>query len=179
MGWMKEALRAGRWAGRVAGVPQFDSNRSFRERGGWWVVGQSILMLGAVVLGVSHGGGWVSLGGFILGWVLFVVGGVAGVWGVIQLGEARTAFPRPLGGGARLVTTGVYRWVRHPLYFSVVTSLLGWGLIWASWTSLAACLVLGLFLDAKARREERWLAEVYPEYGAYSRRVKRLFPGIY
>lgn len=160
-------------------MSEAEGKLDFSDRGGWWVVGQSILMLGAVVFGVTHGGGWVSPGGFVLGWGLFVVGGVAGVWGVIELGEARTAFPRPVGGGARLVTTGVYRWVRHPLYFSVLAASVGWGMIWASWPSLVVCLVLVIFLDAKARREERWLAEIYPEYGEYSSRVKRLIPGVY
>lgn len=101
-----------------------------------------------------------------------------GVLGVVGLGRARTAFPRPRSDG-RLVTTGIYGWVRHPLYFSVITASVGWGLIWGSAVAVALAGVLGGFLAAKAEREERWLREVYPDYASYAKRVKRLVPGLY
>jgi protein-S-isoprenylcysteine O-methyltransferase Ste14 len=42
-------------------------------------------------------------------------------------------------------------------------------------------MALGLlpFLDAKARREEEWLRERFPEYRGYEASVKRFVPGIY
>jgi protein-S-isoprenylcysteine O-methyltransferase Ste14 len=40
-------------------------------------------------------------------------------------------------------------------------------------------MLLGLWLDAKARREERWLVDAFPGYAAYRRRTHRFVPGIY
>jgi len=136
-------------------------------------------MAGVVIGGVLQGGQWVS--GVVLavvGWLMFSLGGLVGVLGVIHLGRARTAFPRPLEE-TRLVTSGIYGWVRHPLYSSVLAASVGWGIIWASVTALTLAGVLAVFLDAKARREERWLKEVFPEYANYSKRVRRLVPGVY
>jgi protein-S-isoprenylcysteine O-methyltransferase Ste14 len=40
-------------------------------------------------------------------------------------------------------------------------------------------VLLTLFLDAKARYEERWLLRQFPEYAGYSERVRRFVPLIY
>lgn len=39
--------------------------------------------------------------------------------------------------------------------------------------------ILLIFLDIKARREETWLTQKYPEYTEYQQRVKKLIPGLY
>lgn len=150
----------------------------FAARGGWWVLGQSVLMLAVIVSGLLWSGQWHSSVSFVAGWVLLTLGGALGIAGVVHLGAARTAFPRPLRQRA-LVTSGVYAWVRHPLYSSVMVASTGWALIGSSWASLGCAIFLAVFLDAKARREERWLRVVYPDYAAYARRVRRMVPGVY
>ena len=42
---------------------------------------------------------------------------------------------------------------------------------------VVALAAVGLF-DAKSRREEAWLAERFPEYPLYRRRVAKLIPGL-
>ena len=106
------------------------------------------------------------------------VGAWFGIAGVRALGRNRTAYPRPLADSS-LVQHGVYGVVRHPLYTSIVFAMAGWALAWSSGAALAASLVLTVLLDAKARREERWLFERFPGYAAYAARVKRLLPWIY
>jgi protein-S-isoprenylcysteine O-methyltransferase Ste14 len=69
--------------------------------------------------------------------------------------------------------------VRHPLYASVILLAATWALFWESSPALAVGGVLAVFLDLKARREERWLREKFAEYAAYQRRVKRLIPWVY
>ena len=39
--------------------------------------------------------------------------------------------------------------------------------------------MLFIFFDLKSGREEEWLVEVYPVYGAYRQRVKKLVPWVY
>lgn len=110
--------------------------------------------------------------------VLFGLGAVFGVGGAVALGDCLTIFPRPTEG-CRLVRHGVYRWVRHPLYTSLILLAAGWSLFWWSWPTFASSLALVVFLNAKAAREEGLLRERFPEYGAYCDRVKRFIPGVF
>jgi protein-S-isoprenylcysteine O-methyltransferase Ste14 len=148
----------------------------FFERGGGWVLGQTGLMVAVLAAGPLTRGGW--RGGWVqeVAWGLFAAGAVLGIAGVWVLRGNRTIFPRPQAG-SRLVTAGIYRWVRHPLYASLMCLSAGWGLWWASWPTLGMGLVLTVFLRMKAGREERWLAERFPEYPQYAARVRRFIPG--
>lgn len=154
------------------------SNSNFRTRGGWWVVAQSVLMLAVILLACIVHGDWHNLPLIAAGGVLFLLGAVAGIAGARALGASRTAFPKPLEDGA-LVRHGIYGIMRHPLYTSVTSACLGWALIWQSWPSLLAAVALAVLLQVKARREEHWLRERYPEYAEYAQRVRRFIPWIY
>lgn len=143
-----------------------------------WVLGQSVLMLSQIVLGVTHRDEWHSAAGFAAGVILFVCGAVAGVWGVRSLGRSRTPFPAP-PAGAVLVQTGIYRHLRHPLYTSVMLAALGWALLWQSAVALAAVLPLCVFFDAKSRLEERLLLARFPKYADYRERTRRFLPWVY
>jgi protein-S-isoprenylcysteine O-methyltransferase Ste14 len=69
--------------------------------------------------------------------------------------------------------------VRHPIYLGVLLSALGWALLKASVVALGLAIGLAVLLDLKARREEAWLDERYPDYADYARRTRRFVPGIY
>jgi protein-S-isoprenylcysteine O-methyltransferase Ste14 len=109
---------------------------------------------------------------------LVALGAAAAVLGVVGLRENLTVVPRPIEGG-RLIDSGVYGLVRHPIYTGIVTAGLGWGLATASPAALVATVLLGCFFDLKSRREEAWLLVAYPGYAAYRARVRRLVPFIY
>lgn len=151
---------------------------TFRERGGGWALVQSVLMI-AVCVAVfidqgSFGGSWVT----VVGWALFGLGSIAGVGGALSLRSNRTIFPRPKED-SRLITGGIYRWVRHPLYASLMALGSGWALLRGSWTALGITLVMIVFLRFKAAREETWLTERFPDYVDYARRVARFIPGAW
>ena len=148
---------------------------SFRERGGTWVVIQSLLMTLVIALGVVFHGDWTNGLLIATGAALFFVGGYFGIAGVLVLGRSRTPYPRPCAG-SELVQRGIYARVRHPLYTSVMLASLGWALLWQSGSSLLATLAIVPFFQAKARREERWLREAFPGYDDYARRVPRFIP---
>lgn len=151
---------------------------NFLQRGGRWVIAQSILTLAVLALAPVLRGQGRNAPITILGLVLFGVGSWFGIAGVRSLGRNRTPYPQPLEDST-LVQHGVYKVVRHPLYSSLMFLSVGWAMVWGSSAALAAAGALTLLLHAKARREERWLRERYSEYRDYERRVKRFVPGVW
>jgi len=151
-------------------------------RGEGWVAGQFVLLGLLVVLGAP---GLASLPTNLIGWLRFIAGlaaTVAGGWvalrGLSGLGDSLTPMPRPRSD-ARLVDDGPYRRVRHPIYAGLILAAIGWGVMTARPGALLIAVLVAAFLDAKARREEAWLMDRYPDYADYRRRSKRFVPGIY
>jgi protein-S-isoprenylcysteine O-methyltransferase Ste14 len=148
------------------------------------VLGQLILLGLVITLGTRSGIPSLGTAGFI-GWLAFILGasGLAiGAWlllrGIVDLGRSLTPLPRPRAD-ARLVESGIYATLRHPIYAGMIASSVGWGIFTRSPAALVAALLLAALLDAKARREEAWLLDRYPPYAAYRLRTNRFLPGIY
>jgi protein-S-isoprenylcysteine O-methyltransferase Ste14 len=150
----------------------------FAQRGGWWVVGQFILMFAVAVLGIACRDESKHLLLFLCGLVFLTASAICGIAGTLALGRKLTPFPKP-AAKAELVQHGIYRLMRHPLYTAVFCAAAGWSLIRGSWLALAASLTLAVFFDAKARHEERWLRQQFPDYERYAQHVRRFIPWIY
>ena len=155
-----------------------DTSGDFLQRGGLWVLGQFALMGGVVAGGLIWHGQWHSLGLTACGILLLLVSAGCGLAGAVSLGRNLTPFPKP-SAGARLVQSGIYGLIRHPLYTAVFCGAVGWALVWRSWPALVAALALAPLFDAKARREECWLRQHFSAYSDYERRVRRFIPWVY
>lgn len=81
--------------------------------------------------------------------------------------------------GARLVTSGIYRWIRHPMYSAVLLATLGAALLDPRAWRIAVWFALVGVLVAKLRREEGYLALRFAEYASYRRRTWRLLPWLW
>lgn len=114
----------------------------------------------------------------LAGAALAVGGAALSIAGLASLGRALTPFPRPLDD-ASLRQTGIYGWVRHPVYSGLVLASFGWALLWLSAAGAATSVVAFFFFDRKSAYEERMLSERFPQYADYAGRVKKLVPGIY
>ena len=79
---------------------------------------------------------------------------------------------------ATLITTGAYRYIRHPMYFSVLLMMLG--IVVSKLTLLSvfiyALLVVTLFLKAK-KEEILWMEQSF-EYRNYMLQTKRIIPFV-
>jgi len=82
--------------------------------------------------------------------------------------------------GHRVVSTGPYAMVRHPMYAGAVAFFVGTPLLLGSWWGLAVAPALIVLLGVRALLEERTLADELPGYRDYAARVHyRLVPGIW
>jgi protein-S-isoprenylcysteine O-methyltransferase Ste14 len=77
--------------------------------------------------------------------------------------------------GQKIVTTGPYAVVRHPMYGGAILFLLGTPLLLGSAYGLLLALVLILLLAVRSVFEERVLAARFPEYAAYREKVRYRF----
>jgi protein-S-isoprenylcysteine O-methyltransferase Ste14 len=80
--------------------------------------------------------------------------------------------------GHRVVDTGPYAFVRHPIYTGLITAIIASAVAEATWPALVGAILVAVGLWLKARIEERFLtAELGADaYGAYRRRVPMLVP---
>ena len=82
--------------------------------------------------------------------------------------------------GQQVVSTGVYGFVRHPMYLGAILMFFGAPLLLGSWYGLLAALVLAALLMARILGEEKMLARELEGYREYTQKVRyRLFPGIW
>lgn len=154
-------------------------------RGEGWVALQVVLMVllvfaGGLGPGVPLADPALAAAVRDAGWLVIAAAGLLLASGMALLSNARafTAVPRPMAGG-RLVESGPYALIRHPIYASLVLAGVGLLLVRQSWFTLALTVALFLILDLKRRREEAWLAERYEAYAAYRARTKALIPFLY
>jgi protein-S-isoprenylcysteine O-methyltransferase Ste14 len=110
--------------------------------------------------------------------LLFVVAAI-GAWAVISMRLDNINIVPALKDNHRLVTTGIYRYIRHPMYACVLlfsAVLLGTSFNWIN-SAVFGILLVDLWL--KLRHEERLLSERFPEYRDYQKKTKMIIPYIH
>jgi protein-S-isoprenylcysteine O-methyltransferase Ste14 len=142
-----------------------------RIRGWLFVAGQFALII-AITLSPSEQSSAVL---FALGRLVFLVGAVILGISALNLGKSLTAHPQPLES-ATLKTTGLYAWVRHPIYSGLILLMLGSVLMAPSVVKLLLLTALVVLLNFKAKFEETFLISKYENYGKYSMKVGKFFP---
>ncbi len=77
---------------------------------------------------------------------------------------------------ASLVESGIYGYVRHPIYTSVLVGAVGVALVHGYFAVMLIALVMVLFFTIKSRYEESLLRAAYPQYAAYMTHTGRFLP---
>ena len=114
----------------------------------------------------------------LLGLIVILSGGGVATAGYRTLGKSHSPWSTPVASG-RLITTGIYRWVRHPIYVGWCLAAVGGALLTGSTLGLGVAAGLGVFYDVRCREEEQLLAKRYAAYAAYAGSSRRFVPGLY
>lgn len=159
------------WLASAVGVKQGRGDRRRRPIGGLTV------LLVLLLVRVFHGGALaihsVLVGGIGVG--VFALGIALAVWARVYLGR-NWGMPMTEKAEPELVTSGPYRFVRHPIYSGLLVGVLGTILV-TNLIGLFILPVLAGFFFYSARVEERNLITAFPTaYPAYQARTKRLIP---
>ncbi len=102
-----------------------------------------------------------------------------GLWAVFTVGLRRVSIFPDLKKGARLVTHGPYKIVRHPMYTSVMLFCSGLVLSNPVWYMLLGFAVLLGDLIFKLKYEEKKLVQEFSEYKTYRKKTYYFIPFIY
>ncbi len=114
-----------------------------------------------------------------IGLALNASGGAIRLLGLWTLGKQFSAYVT-LQQNHRLVQTGIYRLVRHPMYLGVLLALPGSALVFRSWLVIPLFVICAVLLGARIAQEEKLLAEHFgAEFEAYRHGTWRLLPYVY
>jgi protein-S-isoprenylcysteine O-methyltransferase Ste14 len=111
-----------------------------------------------------------------VGSALCIVGLAFAAWARVTLGRS-WGMPMTLHEKPELVTSGPYRYVRHPIYTGMSAMVIGSTLVFLP--ALAWCIGMLVYMIVSSVREERDMAQRFPEaYPKYKQRSKMLVPFV-
>jgi protein-S-isoprenylcysteine O-methyltransferase Ste14 len=114
-----------------------------------------------------------SLNPRYFGWPGAVLGAWMTLMGMLLVMAGWVQVHRATG----LVTTGLYRYVRHPQYLGLFLIITGWILHWATWPTLLMYPILLVIYYRLARQEEKTLEQAFgTEYKTYRQRTPMFVP---
>jgi protein-S-isoprenylcysteine O-methyltransferase Ste14 len=113
------------------------------------------------------------------GFLVAVLGLCIAIWARITLGKnwsSRVTFKEK----HELITTGPYRWVRHPIYTGITTMCLGTAIYFGVLIGFIAMIFFFLSFWIKSKQEEALMIKHFPkEYKNYKKNTKAIIPFIY
>jgi len=115
----------------------------------------------------------------VLGLVILVLGVVVGVFAINEHEKGNISIQPSIKEDCMLVTTGIYSHIRHPMYLSVLTGMLGIAIIYFTYYEIALYILLVVTLLVKLFYEESLWQCNGPQYKQYMKRTKRLIPFVF
>ena len=112
-------------------------------------------------------------GMLLIGAALFI-----GIWALLSFKQKMNILPSPTTNGF-LVTGGPFTYIRHPVYFSLITASIGITLAYPTIPRIIALLVLLVVLHKKASLEETLLAKRFNGYETYKKHTGSLVPKLH
>ncbi|WP_288249493.1 isoprenylcysteine carboxylmethyltransferase family protein [uncultured Prochlorococcus sp.] len=108
---------------------------------------------------------------YLLGFLIIIIAFIILLVAIKDLGRNLSPFPRPLNN-SNLVTTGIYRFTRHPMYYCLIFISCGVFITKLSIYYLFLSITLGLIIKFKIALEEQYLKNKFKNYLLYKNEVK-------
>ena len=113
----------------------------------------------------------VSTFSYLLGCLIIIIASILLLLAIKDLGRNLSPLPRPKNN-SNLITTGIYRFVRHPMYYSLIFISFGFFITKLSIYYLFLSISLGLLIKFKIALEEEYLKNKFKNYLFYKNEVK-------
>jgi protein-S-isoprenylcysteine O-methyltransferase Ste14 len=107
--------------------------------------------------------------------ILSILGFTVVLVALFNLDKSLTAFPTPKNN-SELITSGLYKYVRHPIYTGILLTVFGYSIYSMSISRLTVSLLLSILFYFKTNYEEQKLSDKYTVYQAYKLKVGRFLP---
>ena len=108
---------------------------------------------------------------YFVGFLIIIIAFIILLVAIKDLGRNLSPFPRPINN-SNLVTTGIYRFTRHPMYYSLIFISFGVFITKLSIYYLFLSISLGLIIKFKIALEEQYLNNKFKNYLLYKNEVK-------
>ena len=108
---------------------------------------------------------------YFMGILIIIIAFIIMLVAIKDLGRNLSPFPRPINN-SNLVTTGIYRFTRHPMYYSLIFISFGVFITKLSIYYLFLSISLGLIIKFKIALEEQYLNNKFKNYLLYKNEVK-------
>ena len=108
---------------------------------------------------------------YFLGILIIIIALIIMLVSIKDLGRNLSPFPRPINN-SNLVTTGIYRLTRHPMYYSLIFISIGFFIIKSTIYYLFLTISLALIIKFKIALEEKYLMNKFKNYLLYKNEVK-------
>jgi len=108
---------------------------------------------------------------YLVGFLIIIISFIILLVAIKDLGRNLSPFPRPINN-SNLVTKGIYRFTRHPMYYSLILISFGVFIIKLSIYYLFLTISLALIIKFKIALEEKYLMNKFKNYLLYKNQVK-------
>jgi len=108
---------------------------------------------------------------YFVGFLIIIIAFIIMLISIKDLGRNLSPFPRPIKN-SNLVTKGIYRFTRHPMYYSLIFISIGVFIIKLSIYNLFLTISLALIIKFKITLEEKYLMNKFKNYLLYKNEVK-------
>jgi protein-S-isoprenylcysteine O-methyltransferase Ste14 len=107
----------------------------------------------------------------LVGFLIIIIAFIILLFSIKDLGRNLSPFPRPINN-SKLVTKGIYRFTRHPMYYSLIFISFGVFITKLSIYYLFLLISLVLIIKFKIALEEQYLNNKFKNYLLYKNEVK-------
>ena len=107
----------------------------------------------------------------LLGLIIIIIASIIMLLAIKDLGSNLSALPRPIANG-KLITSGIYRFLLHPMYYSLILISLGFFIINLSFYYLCLTISLIFVIKFKITLEEKYLNNKFKNYLIYKDKIK-------